>query len=93
MFNSNLSVLSDCCRFDTILKSQRRTVNYHKTKKVRNTSNFPCLQFAVKKWTVRRGLYKLVEALTLPTTHFSVLNLSTNPAETGNSVLKCEHII
>ena len=60
--------LSDICRFDIFLKSQRRTVHLHKVWKESILSKLFLPLFSVEKWTVRRGLYKLVEALTLLTT-------------------------
>jgi len=51
-------------RFDTFLKkSTNDCPPPQKSKRTTTLSNFHCLQFAVEKWTVSRGLYKLVEAL------------------------------
>jgi hypothetical protein len=56
-----LSALSDCCRFDTFLKkSTNDCPPSQKSKSTTELSNFHCPLFAVKKWTVSRGLYKFV---------------------------------
>ena len=55
-------------RFDTFFKVSEWLSTTTKIKKSRFIPNFLSLLFVVEKWTVRRGLYKLVEALTLPTT-------------------------
>jgi hypothetical protein len=53
---------------DTFLKVNEGLSTTAKLEKIRHVSNFLCPLFAVEKWTVIRGLYKLVGALTLPTT-------------------------